>query len=163
MTVCRATKANCEPCMAPAKGPHAYCWAHDPANAEQRSRMASKAARSKPSRELIRLKAQLVDLTHDVLAGEIETGRAAVANQLINTRLRAIGVERRVKEAEDLEVKPETLIKALFGHVMSGIEDLKARREKFDSEADKGLASEYAAAISETWQRYLEEARRLSG
>jgi len=64
---------------------------------------------------------------------------------------------------EDLEVEPETLIKALFGDVMSGIEDLKARREKFDTEADKGLASEYAAAISETWQRYLQEARRLSG
>ena len=64
---------------------------------------------------------------------------------------------------EDLEVEPETLIKALFEHVMSGIEDLKARREKFDTEADKGLASEYAAAISETWQRYLQEARRLSG
>jgi hypothetical protein len=64
---------------------------------------------------------------------------------------------------EDLEVEPETLIKALFGHVMSGIDDLKVRREKFDTEADEEVASEYAAAISETWHRYLQEARRLSG
>jgi hypothetical protein len=64
---------------------------------------------------------------------------------------------------EDLEVEPETLIKALFGHVMSGIGDLKARREKFDTEADEEVASEYAAAISEVWQRYLQHARRLSG
>jgi hypothetical protein len=48
MAVCRATKANGESCRAPATGPHGYCWAHDPANAEQRSRMASKAAKSKP-------------------------------------------------------------------------------------------------------------------
>src|SRR5215218_2899396 len=115
MAVCRATKANGEPCRGPAKGPHGYCWAHDPANAEQRSRMASKAARSKPSRELIRLKAQLVDLTKDVLAGEIETGRAAVANQLINTRLRAIEVERKIREAEELEERLEVLERVLKG------------------------------------------------
>jgi hypothetical protein len=115
MAICRATKANGEPCRAPATGPHGYCWAHDPANAEQRSRMASKAAKSTPSRELIRLKAQLVDLTKDVLAGEIETGRAAVANQLINTRLRAIEVERRVKEAEELEERLEAIEGVLKG------------------------------------------------
>jgi hypothetical protein len=115
MAVCRATKANGEPCRAPATGPHGYCWAHDPANAEQRSRMASKAAKSKPSRELIRLKAQLVDLTKDVLSGDLETGRAAVANQLINTRLRAIEVERKVREAEELEERLEAIERVLKG------------------------------------------------
>jgi hypothetical protein len=64
---------------------------------------------------------------------------------------------------EELEVEPEKLIKALFWHAMSRVEDLKARREKFDTEADKGRASEYAAALSESWQRYLQEAKRLSG
>ena len=63
---------------------------------------------------------------------------------------------------EDLEVEPEKLIKALFGHVMSRFEDLKARREKFDTEADEELSSEYAAAISEAWGRHLKEAQRLS-
>ena len=115
MDICRATKASGDPCKAPARGPHGYCWAHDPANAEQGSRMASKAAKSKPSRELIRLKAQLVELTKDVLAGEIETGRAAVANQLINTRLRAIEVERKIREAEELEERLEVLERVLKG------------------------------------------------
>ena len=115
MVICRATKASGDPCKAPATGPHGYCWAHDPANAEQRSRMASKAAKSKPSRELIRLKAQLVDLTKDVLAGEIETGRAAVANQLINSRLRTIEVERKVREAEELEERLESIERVLKG------------------------------------------------
>jgi len=78
--------------------------------------MASKAARSKkPSRELAGLKAQLQDLTKDVLAGDLETGRAAVANQLINTRLRAIEVERRVKEAEELEERLEAIERVLKG------------------------------------------------
>ena len=115
MAVCRATKANGEPCRAPATVAYGCCWSHDPANAEQRSRMASKAARSKPSRELIRLKAQLVDLTKDVLSGDLETGRAAVANQLINTRLRAIEVERKVREAEELEERLEAIEGVLKG------------------------------------------------
>jgi hypothetical protein len=54
-------------------------------------------------------------------------------------------------------------LRALFGHVMSGGEDLETRREKFDSDADRGLASGYAAAFTETWQRYLQRARRLPG
>jgi hypothetical protein len=46
---------------------------------------------------------------------------------------------------------------------MSGVEDLKTRRERFDTDADKGLASEYVAAFFETWQRYLLRASRLCG
>jgi hypothetical protein len=65
--------------------------------------MASRAARSKPSRELADLKAQLDDLARDVLSGELETGRAAVVNQVLNTRLRAIEQERKMRETVDLE------------------------------------------------------------
>ena len=113
MDICRATKASGDPCKAPATGPHGFCWAHDPANAEQRSRMASKAARSRPSRELVRVKAQLEDLTRDVLAGELETSRAAVANQLVNTRLRAIEQERKNKETQELAQRVEELERRL--------------------------------------------------
>ena|SRR5829696_3166493 len=112
MGVCRATKASGDPCKAPATGPNGYCWAHDPANAEQRSRMASKAARSKPNRELLSIKALLEDLTERVLRGELQTGPAAVANQLVNTRLRAIEQERKNKETEELESRIEALERA---------------------------------------------------
>jgi hypothetical protein len=71
--------------------------------------MASRASRSKPSRELASLKAQLRDLTQDVLAGEAETARAAVANQLINTRLRALEQERKLKEQEEILGRIEAL------------------------------------------------------
>ena len=48
-----------------------------------------------------------------MLEGELETGRAAVANQLINTRLRAIELERKIKETEELEARLEELEQAL--------------------------------------------------
>ena len=112
MAVCRATKASGDPCKAPATGPHGHCWAHDPANAEQRSRMASKAARSRPNRELSSIKALLEDLTERVLSGDLQTGPATVANQLINTRLRALEQERKNKETEELEGRIEALERA---------------------------------------------------
>jgi hypothetical protein len=49
------------------------------------------------------------DLTNRVLAGDLLPGQADVANQLINTRLRAIEQERKNKETEDLESRIEAL------------------------------------------------------
>jgi hypothetical protein len=113
MALCVGIKRDGSRCTATVEPPQTYCWWHDPANADRRRRAASKAARSKPSRELSGLKAQLQDLTADVLAGELETGRAAVANQLINTRLRAIEIERKIREQEELEARLEALEEVL--------------------------------------------------
>jgi hypothetical protein len=103
MKLCRATKANGEPCKAPATEPSGWCWAHAPEHSERRSRMASRAAKSKPSREIRDLKKQLEDLAADVLAGRVERGNAAVVNQILNTRSRLIELERKVRETEELE------------------------------------------------------------
>ena len=115
MASCRATKANGEPCTLPANGPSGLCWAHAPENAEKRRRAASRAARSKPNREIPAIKALLEDLTERVLSGDLETGRAAVANQLVNTRLRAIEQERKMRELEELEGRLEVLEGVLKG------------------------------------------------
>jgi hypothetical protein len=106
---CTAVKRNGEPCTLPANGPQGLCWAHDPANAEKRRMGASRGGRAKANRELPTIKALLEDLTERVLAGELDTGRAAVANQLVNTRLRAIEQERKNKETEELESRIEAL------------------------------------------------------
>lgn len=106
---CTAVKRNGERCTLPANGPQGLCWAHDPANAEKRRRGASRGGKAKANREIVGIKAQLEDLVTDVLAGDLETGRAAVANQLVNTRLRAIEQERKNKETEDLEARIEAL------------------------------------------------------
>ncbi len=100
---CRATKASGEPCKGTATGPHGLCWAHAPENAEQRRRGASRGGKAKANRELVGIKALLSELTDRVLAGGLETGRAAVANQLVGTRLRTIELERKIREAEELE------------------------------------------------------------
>ena len=109
MAICAGTKRDGSRCTATVEPPQTYCWWHDPANADERRRAASKAGKSRPNRELAGIKAQLQDLTRDVLAGDLETGRAAVANQLINTRLRAIEQERKNRETEDLEARIEAL------------------------------------------------------
>ena len=113
MARCSFIKGNGERCKGSATGPHGLCWSHAPENAERRSRMASKAARSRPSKELAAVKGLVEALTRRVLGEEdakpLETGRAAVANQLINTRLRAIELERKVKETDELEARIEEL------------------------------------------------------
>jgi hypothetical protein len=109
MNVCQATKRNGEPCTLPANGPQGLCWAHDPKNAEKRRRGASRGGKAKAGTEIKAIKAQLSELVEHVLAGELETGRAAVANQLLNTHLRAIELERKVKETEELEERLSAL------------------------------------------------------
>ena len=109
MAACSGIKPDGSRCKGIPTTGSDYCPAHDPHRAEARKRAASKAARSRPSQELPGIKTQLQELTRDVLAGELETGRAAVANQLINTRLRAIEVERKVKETDELEARIEEL------------------------------------------------------
>jgi hypothetical protein len=110
---CKAIKRNGGPCTLPAHGKQGYCWAHDPATAEQRRRRARKGGRAKANRELPAIKALLEDLTERVLSGELETGPAAVANQLTNTRLRAIEQERKNQETEELAERVEELERRL--------------------------------------------------
>ena len=109
MGVCAGIKRDGGRCTVSVSGAQEFCHLHDPTRAGERRRAASRAARARPSRELASLKAQLEDLTADVLAGELETGRAAVANQLINTRLRAIELERKIKETDELEERMRRL------------------------------------------------------
>jgi len=103
MARCTAIKANGERCRLDATGKQDTCWAHSPENSEKRRKRASRGGRAKANRELPQLKTLLEDLTERVLAGDLETGRAAVANQLINTRLRAIETERKIREADEIE------------------------------------------------------------
>jgi len=101
--VCRATKRNGESCRAPATEPDGCCWAHSPAHSAKRSRITSRAGRSKPSRELTAIKVRLSGLVDDVLAERVNKGAAAVAGQLLNAHLRALELERKWKELGEIE------------------------------------------------------------
>ena len=112
--VCRSTKRDGSPCTAPVTGSNGYCWAHDPANADKRRRMASRAGSSKGgSSEISDLKAQLRKLASDVLAGEVGRSEAAVVNQILNTRARLIELERKIKEQEMVEERLEAVERVL--------------------------------------------------
>jgi hypothetical protein len=71
--------------------------------AEERRRNASRAGRSRPSREICHLKSRLTDIAEGTLSGELDSRRAAVAVQAYNALIRALEQERRVKDTEEQE------------------------------------------------------------
>ena len=109
MAQCASIKRDGGKCTATVEPPNKYCWWHDPDNAAQRKRAASKGGKGKPSRELAAIKARLSDLADNVLEGRVDRGDAAVAGQLLNTVIRAVGVELKVREQQDLIERLEEL------------------------------------------------------
>lgn len=106
MARCAGIKRDGGRCTTVVEPPQTHCYQHDPDRSEERRRNASRAATAKlrkPSKELAGVKVQLEDLARDVLAGDLETGRGAVVNQIYNTTLRALELERKIKETEELE------------------------------------------------------------
>jgi hypothetical protein len=71
-----------------------------------------------PERGLKEIKASIKDLTERVLSGEVETGPATIVNQLMNTHLRIIELERRWKETGELDGRMEALEDVLKGRKM---------------------------------------------
>ena len=116
MTQCTFIKPSGERCGATAMKGYPTCYGHRSDLAEERRRNAARGGRSggrgRAGTELKDVKTLCEDLTERVLAGDLLTGPAAVANQLINTRLRAIEQERKNRETEDLEVRVEALERA---------------------------------------------------
>ncbi len=96
MVRCAAHKPDGSPCERIVSSSQRYCFAHDPANAERRSRAASKAARSKPNHELTALKHQLRHIADGVISGTLEPKRGAVAVQALSALTRAIEQERKI-------------------------------------------------------------------
>ena len=109
MITCAASKPDGTPCERIVGASQKYCYAHDPYHQQARSRAASKAARSKPNRELSALKEQLFTLYEDVREGRIEPKVGAVVNQVLNTRLRVVALERDIREQEELAERIEAL------------------------------------------------------
>jgi len=110
---CAGTKRDKSPCTATVEPPQRFCWWHDPANADKRRRAASKAGKSKPSRELAGIKQRLSDLADDVLEGRQDKGVAAVVSQVLNVYLRAVSVELKVKEQLEVIERLEQLEEGL--------------------------------------------------
>lgn len=119
MARCAGFTRDGRQCTAIVRPPSTRCYQHDPARAGERKRNASKAGRGRGSSELTGIKSLLSEITDRVLGVEgtepLEPGRASVAAQLLNTRLRALEVARRVREQEELLERIEALEKAAGG------------------------------------------------
>jgi hypothetical protein len=106
---CSGIKRDGGRCTVIVQGSSQYCYQHDPARAEDRRRAASKAGKSKPSRELVDIKQRLSSLAHDVLKGNVEKSTGAVVSQILNVYIRAIDVELKAVEQLELIQRLETL------------------------------------------------------
>jgi hypothetical protein len=119
MAKCPAIARSGQPCRGLVREGNDYCPAHDPRRQEARRRASSKAGKSKPGRELLSLKAKLSDLADDVLAGRVDRGDAAVVSQVLNVLLRAVSVELKVREQEQILERVDEL-EALLGQRDTG-------------------------------------------
>ena len=115
MAQCAGIKRDGGRCTVVVGPVHTHCYAHDPDRWEERRRNASRGGKSKGNGELADLKKQVKDLAADVLEGKADRGRAAVANQLYNTLIRAIEQERKLRELEGLAQRLEALEEVLKG------------------------------------------------
>ena len=102
MAVCRANKRDGTPCTLPANGLDGCCWAHSPANAEERRRAASRAGRAKPSREVANLKAEVRSVIAKVESGALDRTDGAVVLQGYRVLKDLVELERKVKATDEL-------------------------------------------------------------
>ena len=110
MPQCAGIKQDGGQCAVVVGAGQSHCYAHDPTRAEERRRNASRGGKSKSAGgELPDLKKQLKDLAAGVLDGSVDRSRAAVANQVLNTVIRAIEQERKVRELEEVAARIEAL------------------------------------------------------
>ena len=65
--------------------------------------------------ELPDLKRQLKDLAAGVLDGSVDRGAATVVNQLLNTVVRVVEQQRKIRETEELAARLEALEEVLKG------------------------------------------------
>ena len=115
MPRCAAIKRDGGRCAVVVGPGQTHCYAHDPARAEERRRNASRGGQAKGAGELADLKTQLKDLAADVLSGDVGRGAAAVVNQILNTVIRAIEQERKMRELEELAGRLEELEREMRG------------------------------------------------
>ncbi len=113
MARCSGLKRTGGRCEVVVSGLQTYCYHHDPGQAEKRKRVATKGGKSKPNKELADIRRLIGGLIRGVLKGTTDRADAAVCVQLLNTQIRVVSVELRVREQEDLTERLEELEAAL--------------------------------------------------
>ena len=90
-----------------------WCYVHHPDHAEERRRHGARGGkrggRGRPLADVAETKRFLRGLAGAVLKGTVDRADAAVAGQLLNTYLRAVSVELKAREQEELVGRLEEL------------------------------------------------------
>jgi hypothetical protein len=112
---CTAIKKDGSRCAKDAEPGKHRCWSHDPANEEERRRIAARGGRASTAvlaerrgpaaQEIRELKDELRTLAKDVKEGEVPPPVGTALNQIYNTLLRAMDQERRTRETGELEAR----------------------------------------------------------
>jgi hypothetical protein len=115
---CEAITQAGSRCRLDATAGATWCYSHDPARVEERRRNARKAGRSggngrAGTSELAGIKRDIRGVLDGVLDGRIDRGAGACAAQLLNVLLRAVELERKIREADELEGRLRDLERAL--------------------------------------------------
>jgi hypothetical protein len=105
VSVCAGIKRDGTRCTVGVSPSAQWCYNHDPARQAERRRNAARGGKARASGELAGIKARLSDLADDVLEEKVDKGAAAVAGQLLNTYLRAVSVELKAREQQELLVE----------------------------------------------------------
>ena len=94
-----------------------YCYVHHPDRAEERRRHGSRGGkrggRGRPVSELARLQSRFEELAEQVLSGEVERARGAVAGQLLNGARACVRDGLSAREQEELVERLEELERVL--------------------------------------------------
>jgi hypothetical protein len=94
-----------------------YCYVHHPDRTEERRRHGAKGGkrggRGRPVAELTRLQKRFEELAEQVLSGEVERARGAVAGQLLNGARACVRDALTAREQEELVERLEELERAL--------------------------------------------------
>jgi hypothetical protein len=98
---CSAITAAGRRCSARAQGGQEWCFNHDPRRSEERRVNAHAGGRARARRqpsEVERIKKRIEEATSAVLRGKLDSGTVAVAFQGFNVLLRAMELERRIRD-----------------------------------------------------------------
>src|SRR5215210_5066612 len=112
MARCAGCKPNGTPCERIVPASQRYCYSHDPTRENERRRNASRAGKSAGGREIRDLKRRISEVVDAVLDGSQDRGRAAVAIQGLGALRGVLDLERKVKEADEMEARIEELARA---------------------------------------------------
>ena len=117
MPRCAGTKRDGGRCTAIVAASNGYCWHHSPERAEERRKNASKAGRSRPSRELHTLKEEVREVIRAVREEDFDRNDAKVIFTGYALIKDLLALERELRMDDELSQEIEELKREIDSRV----------------------------------------------